>query len=374
MKVLLLDHDTDYSKRIQYYLNKKFTQVQISVCDDIEAAKRMIVADAFDVILFDAEFDETTPEEINTLSGKSAFAYISETNEVVNDTETIVKYTRVSNMYEKICSLYEKKRNRIVKQSDDAESDKNNEIISFLPVHGGAGSSTMAAACALSLAEDYEVLYINLEQRPSDSVFFAGESKKGISDIVSTLKTKYTDAGLLQTINSVIQKDSSHPASNLYYIKGYSNIMDCLSMTEHSLDALLKVIREKMRFRFVVIDADFIVSPLLNTLITLSDKLVFVTSGADIANSKLAKIQRYLDILKRNDEYEMPENFLLLNQYYGMNDETTIARDMHILARIARYRTDDKTRISSKAVIGEVLSKENVFREIRPKQAVMAEQ
>ena len=367
MRVLILDRDTDYSQRLKYYFSQKYIHMQIAVCDNIKSAREVMQNKQFDVILFDAEFDDVNLEELTPLLNKAVFAYLSETNEIVNECDTFMKYSRLSDLYKKICELYEKKRNRIIKKEEKGEKiEKKTEIITFLPVHGGAGSSTMAAACAIAFSSDYKVLYVNLEQRPSDSVFFTGNGKKGISDIVSILKTKYTDAGLGQALSEVIQQAQQQEAANVFFIKGYSNIMDCMSMTEQSMEALLKALKEKLDYRFIIIDSDFIVSGVLGKLITATDKLVFVSSGSDISNSKLLKIQRYLDILKRNDDYEMPENYLLLNQYYGLNDELTIAQDMEIIAKLARYRTEDNSRITSQNIIKEVLGKKNVFDKLKP--------
>lgn len=362
MRILILDKDTDYSGRLKYYLSQKYSQLLITVCDNLDSAKNIMQEDAFDIILFDVSFDEVDIEKLSNFIGKAAFAYISETNEIVKNTETIMKYIRVSEMFRKLCELYEKKRDRVIKQVTDQGTGKNEtEIITFFPVHGGAGSSTLAAAFAISLAEEHEVLYINLEQRPSDAAFFSGENKKNISEIVSMLKTKYTDSSLLQAINNSIQKDNTRPNIKLSFIKGFSNIMDCLSLTEQGTEALLRIVREKLGYKYVIIDADFIIWPILNKIITSSDKMVFVTSGADVANSKLSKIQRYLDILRRNEDIHVPAGYLLLNQYYGMKDESSVARDMKIIARIARYRTGDNTRITSRKVIDEVLSKKELF-------------
>lgn len=375
MKILILDKDTDYSQRFKYYFSKKYVQIQIAVSDNIEDAKRMMNDETYDVVLFDAGFDDVIIEELETWLKKAVFAYLSETNEVVNEKDTIVKYSTVSDLYSSICALYEKKKKRVIKKDNDEDQQyKKTELITFFPVNGGAGSSTMAAACAISLAAEYNVLYVNLEQRPSDSVFFKGNGKYGISDIVSTLKTKYTEAGLSQLLNDIIQKDTKQSSSKVSFIKGYSNIMDCMSMTEQSMEALLKALHDKLDYRFIIIDADFIVSTVLSKLITASDKLVFVSSGSDTSNTKLLKIQRYLDVLERNDEYKMPVSYLLLNQYYGMNDEQLVARDMEIIARIARYRTDDNVRITSQDVIDIILSKKNVFSKLKPDHASSVEE
>ena len=366
MKLLILDRDTDYLERFQHYLSKKYTHMQISVCDNIETAKVLLHEGTFDVLLFDAEFDDVKLEELSIDSSNVIFAYISATNEIVNNQSTLFKYLSVSELYSGICELYEeKKKNRVIK-SDKTEklTDKKIEVITFLPVHGGAGSSTMAAACAISLASEHNVLYLNLEQRPSDSVFFSGENKKGLTDIVAFLKTKYTDEGIAKLLKSIIQKDQKQPGAKVSFIKGYTNIMDCLSISEQNLEVLLNSIRDNTDFRYVIIDADFIVSPVLQKLIVASDKLVFVSSGSDISNYKLSKIHRYLELLKR-DASDMPENYLLLNQYYGMNDETTIIRDMEVIARRARYRTDDNSRITSQNIINQVLSNKDVFAKLK---------
>ena len=365
MKLLILDKDTDYLERFQHYLSKKYTHMQISVCDNIKTAKSLAHEDTFDVLLFSAEFDDMKAEELAINSSDIIFAYISDTNEIINGQDTLFKYLSVSELYSGICELYEKKKNRVIKtEKTEKVTDKKTEIITFLPVHGGAGSSTMAAACTISFASEYNTLYINLEQRPSDSVFFSGENKKGLTDIIAFLKTKYTDEGVSKLLKSVIQKDQKQQTGQVSFIKGYTNIMDCLSTSEQNLEVLLDIIQNNMDFRYVIIDADFIVSPVLQKLIVSSDKLVFVSSGSDISNDKLSKIHRYLELLKR-DASKMPENYLLLNQYYGMNDESAIARNMEVIARLARYRTGNNSRITSQNVINQVLSNKDVFTKLK---------
>ena len=179
MKLLIISKDLDYLERFQHYISKKYTQFQISTCNDLEKARLLMNENTFDVFLLDAEFDNVKQEEFKTNGFDIVFAYISDTNEIINGQDTIFKYLCVSELYDEICKLYEKTKKRVIKSNkSEKESDKNIEIISFLPVHGGAGSSTLAAACAVSLSSESDVLYINLEQRPSDSVFFSSDGKK----------------------------------------------------------------------------------------------------------------------------------------------------------------------------------------------------
>lgn len=209
MKILILDKDADYAQRFQYYCSKKYAHMQISICDNIETAKKLVAENTIDVLLMDSAFDNSILEIFETdIANNMVFSYISSTNEIINGQDAIFKYSGISVLYSKICEIYEKKKNRVIKSENMIKStDKKTEIITFLPVHGGAGSSTMSAACAVSFASECNVLYINLEQCPSDSVFFSGENIKGITDIVAFLKTKYTDEGMLKLLNQVIQKE-----------------------------------------------------------------------------------------------------------------------------------------------------------------------
>lgn len=369
MRILLLDKNAEYSRRVKYYFCKKYSNMQMSVSDNLKAAMDMLKTEKYDVVLADIAFaDDLDFESPDSALSRAAFAFLSETDEIIEGKETIVKYLGVSELYAAICSLYEKKKNRVVKQTDSHTiTQRGTEIITFLPVHGGAGSSTMAAACAIELAKEHRVLYLNLEQRSSDSVFFSAEEKKSVSDILSTFRTKYTEAGLIQTLKSIILEDEKQTAAKVSYIKGYANIMDCMAMTDQNLGIMLRLICERLDFRYVVIDADFIVSPVLNKLITASDSVVFVTSGADVANTKLSRIQRYLDVLGREEDVRLPDSYLLLNQYYGLNDEKKIAKNMEILGRIARYRTNENVRITSQDVIDVVLAKPEIFARLRIK-------
>lgn len=367
MKVLVLDKDTDYSKRLSYYFEKKYHHVQIAISDNIDDAKRMMAEDYFDVVLFDSFFDTVNLEEIKSLLDRSSFAYISETNEIINDCDTVEKYTGISVIYKKICNLYEKKKNRVIKTDDsDGVTGRKTEIITFLPVHGGCGSSTMAAACAASLARTAKVLYVNLEQCPSDEVFFETDGKKTVTDIISTLKSKYTETGLGKTIKEVITEGTVNGGSRVSCIRGYANIMDSLSMTEQCMGALLSAFSGKLDYRYIIIDADFIVSKVLGKLISMSDRVVFVAVGSAVSNVKLSKLQRYLDILKRSTEGEMPSKHLLLNMYKNTNNEMSDIRDMDILGRVANYRpSDGNSTISPREVIYQMLAGKDVFEGFR---------
>lgn len=86
MKVLLLDRNKEYAQRLAQFITKK-KDMQISVCYDLDIARRMAANEHFGVILFDSEFEDADPEEFRRLN--TAFAFISNERETIKDTETM---------------------------------------------------------------------------------------------------------------------------------------------------------------------------------------------------------------------------------------------------------------------------------------------
>ena len=60
MKILYLDEDSAYSKRFKYYIEKKYFDIIVDVCDNIDSAKLMLndkVSRKYDVFLLGSAFD-----------------------------------------------------------------------------------------------------------------------------------------------------------------------------------------------------------------------------------------------------------------------------------------------------------------------------
>ena len=74
MKIFILDKDADYLERFRHYLGKKYTQLQISICDNPDAAKKLVLETTFDVVLFSAEFDTLKPESFG-IDSENHFFY-----------------------------------------------------------------------------------------------------------------------------------------------------------------------------------------------------------------------------------------------------------------------------------------------------------
>ncbi|MBP7186592.1 MAG: AAA family ATPase [Ruminococcus sp.] len=363
MKVLILDRNAEYTQRFQYYMNKKNPDLQISACDSTDAAKSLMENERFDVILVDSQFDELGKEDIEKISDDTAFAYISDNNEIIRETETIFKYRTISVLYSRICMIYEKKKNRVVKKAGVIEkADKKTDIITFLPVHGGAGSSTVAAAAAVALSKEHEVLYLDLEQQTTDAAFFDSDNHRTITDFVSLLQTKYSDNSVYQLLRDIISKDRKQKSDKLSYIKGFANVLESSSMTKNCLKTLLEVLSNKFDYEYIIVDADFDASSILEDLIGASDKVVFVSTDSDIAAMKMAGVRRYLELLERESSIVVPEHYIIFNQYIGLQDESKVVGKIKVLTRFTRYRMANNAKITSQQIIDEMLKNEELLK------------
>lgn len=358
MKVLLLDRNEAYAARFAQFVGKQ-SDMQVSVCNDLDVCKKMLSEEHYQIVLFDAEFDSVDPAEYR--KKMTAFAFISGVKDTIKDTPTIYKFSSVSVICDEIMKIYAEHTQHQIKQDDSGDNVRTScEVIAFLPVSGGAGSSTMAMAAAIAMAaEDKKVLYLNLEQRHAEMLLFSSPEKKCITDVIAALKTNFQLKEAKKLFESVILHDSRYP--NVGFIKGFLNIGDFDSMNPQVLETMLSVLKKQFQFRYIIVDSDFILGNVLEKLILIADKAVFVSTGSDVSNAKTEGIHRYLEILEREHDVPMPKKYLLLNQYYGMPDEDRVARDMEVIGRFGRYRADDHNLITMEGVVRQIISKQGAF-------------
>ena len=366
MKVIILDKNVEYAERLKRFVEKHHPMLQLFVCDNIDSAKTTMNIEKCDVVLADAVFSEEPSDFVETFEKTAAFSFFSERNEIVNDREAFCKYITVKEMYDKICSLYERKKNRILKEKEEGESDINKtQVITFFSASGGAGSSTMAAACAMALSQSTKVLYMNFEQLSSEGAFFSGSGKKGISDVIALLKTRYTDADIYNQLKEIIVHDEKQGNENLFFIRGYRNAKDCPSMSSSGIDTIVSLLREQFDFDNIVIDVSFIAGPVFDKIVFNSDQIVLVSVGSDVSNEKMLRVRRYIEVVGRESKTKMPRMNAIFNQYYGMKDEEVVTKDMRVLLRLPRYRTNEAAHVSSQTIINTILATGNAFSEFR---------
>ncbi|MCQ2417717.1 MAG: AAA family ATPase [Oscillospiraceae bacterium] len=362
MNVLLLDQNEAFAKKFISAMTK-VTGTQVSFCNNVDACREMLAKGSYQVVLIDGAFDSVNPRDFE---GKhTAVAFFSNMRDTIKNTTTIYKYEGMKEIYEQLVQLHAAHTEREVKVSTDESGRIKNEILTFMPVGGGTGSSTVAMAAAIQFAKNDKVLYLNLEQMHAETVVFKAEKKKTITNLISTLDTNFQKEQAKLLFDDIIQSDEHF--GNLQLIRGFTNMEDCESLTEAALTNIIELLKKCYEFRYIIIDADFGYSAFLKSLILHSDKLVFVSAGYEMANRKMEMMHRYLDVLSRDEI--LPRQFVVFNRYYGMNEEQEqkVANGMTIAGRFARFAggTREKPqRLSTYSVIQEMMKTQDAFAEL----------
>ncbi len=363
MKVLILDRDVEYVKRLEFYLGQYAAEMQILNFDSAEKMRSYMDQKDFDVVLCGETDVINSIEELEIPVAGIPFAWLSKKNERVNNEQTIFKYQSVKLIYEQLCDLYESVYRNKVNRHNDSEGmqEKRSEtaVITFFPVHGGAGSSVMALSCAQKFSESSNVLYLNLEEFSSEG-YLKAENSRTFSDIIAELKGKYSDESLEKVIESVRCNDENINSDRLYFIKGCRNAVDISFITSKMIEKLISVLRSSGNYDYIIIDASMVLSEMTASLIRESDKLVFTTDASEDSEQKLKKVQRYVQLTERESE-KKAEQFLIYNKYYSDASLAEYTKGMVVIGSFGRYRLQDNRQISRQTVINNIIRTPKLF-------------
>lgn len=172
IKLAILERDEGYLGRIISVFSTKYAdKFEIYSFTEQKAAMAALDSSKIDVFLVSDAF-ELDP---SALPSRCGFAYFVDSADVdmVNNQKAICKFQKAELIYKQILSIYSEKAGSMFGlKSEDGESAC---VILFDSVSGGAGASSMAAACALHFAaRQKRALYLNLEKFGSSDVFFFG--------------------------------------------------------------------------------------------------------------------------------------------------------------------------------------------------------
>ncbi len=363
MKILILDKDAEYAKRLEHHVNRYSSEMQIYHFDSRDKMTAYMEQHDYDVVLC-GEMDGIAIEaDLELPVTGIPFAWLSKNNERVNDQDTIFKYQSVVHIYEQLCDLYENVyRNKVNRQTtveNSQSDDKGSSVITFLPVHGGAGSSVMSIACAQHFSETHNVLYINLEEFACES-FFVSDNTRTVSDIIAEFKGKYTKDSITKMLDLCTSEASGVNNGKLSFIKGCKNPVDITFINTKMLTEIIASLREMNRYDYIIVDAGMVINDCTAALIKSSDKLVFTTDASDNSNSKLKKVQRYVQITERESENKA-EQYLIYNKFYSDASLAEYTKGMVVVGTFGRYRLQDNQQISRQTVVKNISRTPQLF-------------
>jgi cellulose biosynthesis protein BcsQ len=308
IKLAILDKDAGYLKKLSNYFAEKYADKIVAyIFTDLDVALTNLELNHINVFLLNYEFES---EDIK-VNKNIVVGYLTETTDTVSydDRPVVFKYQKIELIYKNIVDLYalavpEAAGGKLLSDSDTA-------IITFVSASGGVGSSSCAVACAKNFAmRGKKILYLNLEHSGTTMNFFSGSNTTNFRDVILALKNK--KANLQLKLQSQVQKDPS----GVSFYPSPQIALDIKDLKKDEIETLLSTLKAMGEYDIIIVDTDFSFSNITLELFRLSNKIMFVSDGQEISNTKLTRAYNALEILERELNFPvLPKISLLYNKF-----------------------------------------------------------
>ncbi len=303
IKLAILDKDQSYLKRIVKAFGTKYAdKFEIYSFSDEKIAIETLSKSKIDVLIASDSFDI----DANNIPKHCGFAYLVDGSDVemYNSKRAVCKFQRVDLIYKQLLSLYYETSGNVSKLSYGNDSAK---VLIFSSPSGGAGASTMAASCAIHMANmKKRALYLNLELFGSTDPFFSAQGSFDMSDIIYAIKSK--KANLAIKLESCVRQD----ASGVFFFPQAKVALDMVELTAEDILQLISEINITAAYDYVIIDMDFSVKKEIIKIYKQAHSIIWVGDGSEISNAKISRTFEALDIMQRDSETPLTNRICLV--------------------------------------------------------------
>lgn len=311
IKLAILENDHNYLNRIVSVFSTKYAdRLVIFSFTDLNMALDTLEEAKIDVLIADDSYDV----DVSLLPKRCSFAYFVDSADInsIKNQKAICKFQKVDLIYKQILSIYSESSSSI---SGITENGGLTKVIGFVSASGGAGASTMAAACALHYASMGEkTLYLNLEKYGASDSFFTAEGQFDMSDIIYALKSKKSNISL--KLESCIKQDSR----GVYFYSSSKIALDMTELTGEDILQLLSILTVTGNYSYIILDMDFGLTADYMKIYNQLTSIVLVGDGSEISNTKTIRAYQAMQILEQNQDHSVLSKFHLL--YNRFSDKT----------------------------------------------------
>ncbi|RGZ01875.1 AAA family ATPase [Clostridium sp. AM58-1XD] len=249
-------------------------------------------------------------------------AYLSNDNSrtEIDGVPAIGKFKKPELIYKDILALYAERGTG--KSGYRKNADSRCDMLLFQSFAGGTGASTVAVAAAVHFARTGEkVLYLNLETTGSSASFFRGEGNYSFEDVIYALKSKKTD--LYLKMESSVRRD----ANGVYYFAPCKMAMFMLEMADEDIMEILTTLKNTSDYTKIMIDMDFALTDRCMNVMDYVDKIILVNDGTDIANTKVIRTLRALEIMEEQKQIRVLDHMsMVYNKFSSSKSSNEIGQ------------------------------------------------
>ena len=317
IKLALLDNDANYLNRLVVAFNTKYSdKFEIYSFTDAEYAMQNVSLSKMDVFVAGTDLNIN----VARLPERCCFAYFTPDSSVeeINGFAAIGKFQKIDLIYRQILGLYAEKAGN---WSSHKVDDGSSKMIVFSSPCGGAGTSTIAAACAKHFALlGKKVLYLNFEKYGCSDSFFSAAGQFDLSDVIFALKSK--KANLSLKLESCVKQD----VSGVYYYSHPKLVLDMLELSFEDMSRVITEVKLSGQYEYIILDMDFSLNKTALDLYDAFNYIVWCSDGSDTNNSKIVRAYNAFSIIEQNDDYQIADRIRLIYNKHN-NVSKSVAED-----------------------------------------------
>ncbi|MDR1217641.1 MAG: chromosome partitioning protein ParA, partial [Oscillospiraceae bacterium] len=269
-------------------------------------------------------------------------AYLTDSPDIgtVNGRRAVCKYQRAETLYRSVLEIFDASAGAIGVRGG---AGGTRGVVLFTAASGGTGCSSCAAACAVRFARaGRRTLYLNLEPLGGAGAFFTGEGQSDFSDVIFALKSGAANLQLKLEIGA--RRDDS----GVFFFAEPRTAFDMRELDGGDMDALMTQLETSGMYEYIVVDAAFAPGPTVSCMLRRATALVFVSDGSEMANMKLERARRALEIMESQDDAaRTPPVYVFYDKFSGKTGERAQYDGARVLGGAPRYEGADTARIVS---------------------------
>jgi len=339
IKVALLDIDQAYLNRITNVLEGRYSnKLEIYCFTDPEKAIASLTASGINVFLASTTYEIST----KNIPQQCGFAYLTESQdaEIYNNQKAISKFQKVDLFYSSILAVCSDIGSENITSSTHP-ADQYTPLYVFTSASGGVGTSSVAVACAISVARrGKKPLYLNLENFGTSNIYFHSESQNDLRDVFIALKSGKANVAL--KLESCVQRDGT----GVFYISSPKNALDVCNLTADDIESLLVLCRQSGLFDCIVVDINYSGCSKEIAAIKYAKSVVFVSDGSELSNNKFTRAYDSMAVLTQQNSISLLGRLVVFyNKFSNKSGKHIDIAGLRVIGGAPRYEQTTAERI-----------------------------
>lgn len=347
IRLAVLDGDVDFLRRLSAALTGRYPdKVEVYTFTDADAAMRALSGSGIGVFLADEDFEI----DAGAIPARCGFAYLTDDGETeqVRGRRAVCRYRGLDVTLREILGIYAE-----VAAGTGTAKGAACPVFVFASPCGGAGSSTAAAAMAISAARrGKKALYINAERFGDTSAWFNGPGSGTLSDVIYAVKS---GKGNLRLKAESAVRTADNGAC---FIASCPAPMDVTELTAPNVEALLDAMTTGGAWDCVIVDAELAFSEAALTLFRRAEAIVMTSDGSGVSSARLDRALAAFDILEKKLDIVLSGKVrLLYNKFPSRGGVEYAGRQMTVLGGAPRFEGAGPERVAAELAALSVFDK-----------------